>query len=85
MRPSTRTSLILLATVAVAQAAPSRVNVVRQSVQCAATDKSGTPLSSSQGGDDLVTCTYGSESSGGAGPCQYFPAVRNFSSQMTRS
>ncbi|KAJ7455983.1 hypothetical protein B0H11DRAFT_2066500 [Mycena galericulata] len=73
MRYSTPASLLLLA--AVAHAAP---NARRQAVQCAATDKGGTPLTSSEGTGNFVTCIYGA--SGGAGQCTYFPANGSFSS-----
>ncbi|KAJ7775921.1 hypothetical protein DFH07DRAFT_798852 [Mycena maculata] len=72
MRCSTPASLLVLA--AVARAAPS-IHVPRQAVQCAPTDKGGTPLVSSDGSDNFVTCTYS-----GAGPCTYFPANGSFSS-----
>ncbi|KAJ7455978.1 hypothetical protein B0H11DRAFT_2066486, partial [Mycena galericulata] len=73
MRYSTPASLLLLA--AVAHAAP---NARRQAVQCAATDKGGTPLTESEGTGNFVTCIYGA--AGGAGQCTYFPANGSFSS-----
>ncbi|KAJ7027131.1 hypothetical protein C8F04DRAFT_95865 [Mycena alexandri] len=69
MRVSTVAPLLL---VACAQAASIGR---RQAIQCADVDKNGTPLTSSEPQDDLVTCTYE-----GAGPCTYFPANGSFSS-----
>ncbi|KAJ7622232.1 hypothetical protein FB45DRAFT_870445 [Roridomyces roridus] len=84
MRPSTRASLILLAFFAAqAQAAP---NVAQRqvAVQCPPSDKGGVALTSSEGADagspGLVTCTYGTTATGGAGPCTFFPANGSFSS-----
>ncbi|KAF7309282.1 hypothetical protein MIND_00298500 [Mycena indigotica] len=63
MRTTPFTTILLFASLASA------------AIQCAPTDKDGTPLQSSEGEGNFVRCTYE-----GAGPCEYFPANGSFSS-----
>ncbi|KAJ7171532.1 hypothetical protein C8R46DRAFT_1088659 [Mycena filopes] len=65
-----------LAPLLLAATAAHAASVRRQAaIQCPATDKAGTPFTSSVGDGDLISCSYV-----GAGACEYVPADGSLSS-----